>query len=181
MEAISGRKTIQEIAADHAIGMRDAAHLSVRPDPGEPVEAAVARGRQRAVHQGLEEQGQGGGTGQGGRAVPADRATADGAGVAQQKVSAALMPVNCASWSTTTTTIPSSALAANVRCWGCPGRRSTTDPHRCWNRPCGSWPGSMLSIWKTHAVAAAGWWTTWRVMGSRSAVTGGDTSCAAWG
>jgi len=32
MEAISGRKTIQEIAADHAI------HL----DPGEPVEAAAA-------------------------------------------------------------------------------------------------------------------------------------------
>ena len=52
MEAIIGRKTIQEIAADHAIGMRDAAHLSVRPDPGEPVEAAVAGGRQRAVHQG---------------------------------------------------------------------------------------------------------------------------------
>jgi hypothetical protein len=52
MEAISDRKTIQEIAADHAIGMRDAAHLSVRPDPGEPVEAAVAGGRQRAVHQG---------------------------------------------------------------------------------------------------------------------------------
>ena len=79
MEAISDRKTIQEIAADHAIGMRDAAHLSVRADPGEPVEEAVAGGRQRAVHQGQEEQGQGGGTGQGGQAVPADRATADGA------------------------------------------------------------------------------------------------------
>ena len=79
MEAISDRKTIQEIAADHAIGMRDAAHLSVRPDPGEPVEAAVAGGRQRDVHQGQEEQGQGGGTSQGGKAVPADRATADGA------------------------------------------------------------------------------------------------------
>jgi transposase-like protein len=33
MEAISGRKTIQEIAADHAMGSRNAAHLSVRPDP----------------------------------------------------------------------------------------------------------------------------------------------------
>jgi len=29
MEAISGRKTIQEIAADHAVGLRNAAHLPV--------------------------------------------------------------------------------------------------------------------------------------------------------
>ena len=48
MEAISGRKTIQEIAADHAIGLRNAATLSVRPDPGEPGEAAAARWSQRA-------------------------------------------------------------------------------------------------------------------------------------
>jgi hypothetical protein len=39
-EVISGRKSIQRIAADHAIGLRNAAHLPVRPDPGEPVEAA---------------------------------------------------------------------------------------------------------------------------------------------
>ena len=31
MEAISGRKTIQEIATDHAMGAAQAAHLSVRP------------------------------------------------------------------------------------------------------------------------------------------------------
>ena len=42
MEAISGRKTMQEIAADHAIGLQNSAHLSVRLDPGEPVEAAAA-------------------------------------------------------------------------------------------------------------------------------------------
>jgi transposase-like protein len=29
MEAISGRKTIQEIAADHAVSLRHAAHLPV--------------------------------------------------------------------------------------------------------------------------------------------------------
>ena len=52
MEAISGRKTMQEIAADHAIGMHNAAHLSVRPNPGEPVEAAAAaRWSQRTVYQ----------------------------------------------------------------------------------------------------------------------------------
>jgi transposase-like protein len=84
MGAISGRKMIQEIAADHIIGMRDAAHPSVRPDPGEPMEAPAAGRRQRAVHQGHEDQGQGGGPGQGGRAVPADRTAADGAKVAQK-------------------------------------------------------------------------------------------------
>ena len=52
MEAISGRKTIQKIVADHAIEVRNAAHLSVRPDPGEPLEAAAALWIQRAFHQG---------------------------------------------------------------------------------------------------------------------------------
>ena len=52
-----------------------------------------------------------------------------------KKISAALMPVNCASWSITT--IPSSASVGNVSCWACPGPPSTTGPHRCVNRPCG--------------------------------------------
>jgi len=47
MEAISGRKTIKEIAADHAMGSRHAAHLPVRPDPGEPVEAVSSHARCR--------------------------------------------------------------------------------------------------------------------------------------
>jgi hypothetical protein len=41
MDAISGRKTIQEIAVDHAI------HL----DPGEPVEASAPGRRLRALHE----------------------------------------------------------------------------------------------------------------------------------
>ena len=98
--------------------------------------------------------------------------------MAQKKVSAALMPVNCASWSITTTL--SSASAGNVRCWDYQGPRSTTSRHRCWNRRCGSRPGSMLSIWKTRAVAAAGWWTTWPEKGSRSVVIESETSCGAW-
>jgi hypothetical protein len=63
MDAISGRKTIREIAADHAIDLHNAPYLSVRPDPGQPVEEAAAGGRKRAAHQGQEEQGQGGGVG----------------------------------------------------------------------------------------------------------------------
>ena len=78
------------------------------------------------------------------------------------------MPVNCASWSITTT--QSSASAGNVPCWVCPDPRSITDPHRCVSRPCGSWRGSMLSTWRIPAAVAAGWWTTWPEMGSRSAV-----------
>jgi hypothetical protein len=139
MEAISGRMTIQEIAADHAIELRQAAHLTVRPDPSESVEAAAAGGCQRAVHQGQKEQGQAGWPGQGGRAVSADRPTTDGAGVAQKKVSASLMPVNCASWSITT--ILSSASVGNVCCWGCPDRRSLSGRPMQRQPPDGGLPG----------------------------------------
>ena len=89
------------------------------------------------------------------------------------------MPMNCASWSIMTTL--TSASAGSAPCWDCPGPRSTTGRRRCGNRPCGSCPGSMLCIWKTHAVAAAGWWTTWPERESRSVVIGSETSCAAWG
>ena len=88
------------------------------------------------------------------------------------------MPVNCASWSITT--IQSSPSAGNARCWVCPDRRSITGRCRCVNRRCGSWPGSMRSIWRIPAAVAAGWWSTWPEKGSRSAVIGYETSCAAW-
>ncbi len=39
----------------------------------------------------------------------------------------------------------------------------------------------MLCIWKIPAAVAAGWWAIWPEMGSRSAVTGYETSCTAWG
>ena len=68
-------------------GLRHAAHLSVRPNPGEPVEAAAARWSQRAVHQGQADQGQGRVVGQGGGDFIVDRAGADGAGAAQKSLS----------------------------------------------------------------------------------------------
>ena len=88
------------------------------------------------------------------------------------------MPVNYASWSITTT--PISASAANACCWVWLDPRCTTSPYRCGNRRCGSWPELMLSTWKIPAAAAAGWWTTWPEMGSRSAVTEYETLCSAW-
>ena len=45
IEASSGRKTIQENAAEHAMNWLKAAHLAVRPAPGQSVEAAAARSR----------------------------------------------------------------------------------------------------------------------------------------
>jgi transposase len=42
MEAINLRKTIQEIAADRAIEVRNASQLLMKADPGEPLEAAAA-------------------------------------------------------------------------------------------------------------------------------------------
>ena len=98
--------------------------------------------------------------------------------MAQKKISAALMPVNDASWSITTTL--GSASTANVRCSACPDPRSTTGRRRCVNRRSGSWPGSTLCIWRIPAAAAAGWWIIWPGKGSQSAVTGCETSCDAW-
>jgi hypothetical protein len=51
MVAISWNKTIQEIAANHPIGLRNPAHLSVRRDPGEPAKEAAARRRQETIQQ----------------------------------------------------------------------------------------------------------------------------------
>ena len=65
MEAISGRKAMQEIVAEHAMGMRNAAQLPVRHDSDKTVEAAAARCSQRAAYQGQTDKGQGGATGQG--------------------------------------------------------------------------------------------------------------------
>jgi len=88
------------------------------------------------------------------------------------------MPVNCASWSITT--IQSSASAGNAPCWICPEPRSITGRHRCGNRRCGSWPGSMRSTWRIPAAGVAGLSSTWPEKGYRSAAIGYETLCAAW-
>ena len=99
--------------------------------------------------------------------------------MAQKKISAALTPVNCASWSITTTL--NSASAGSVCCWAYLDQRSTTGRCQCVNRRCGSWPRSTLSTWRIPAAAAGGWSLTWPEKGSRSAATGYETSCGAWG
>ena len=71
-------------------------------------------------------------------------------------VPAALVPVNCANWSITTT--KRSVPAANVCCWACLDPRCTTGPRRCSNRRYGSCSRSMLSTLTISSLAAAEWW-----------------------
>jgi putative transposase len=76
MEAISSRKTILEIAADHAS----------HPIQVRQWKKRLLEGTSELFCQGQTEQGQGGRASPGGRAFPADRAIADGAGVAQKNL-----------------------------------------------------------------------------------------------
>ncbi|MGA1712571.1 MAG: transposase [bacterium] len=76
LEAISGRKTIQEIAPDQAIHP-----IQVSQWKRQPLDGAY-----ELFTCGQQEQRQGRWPGQGGRAVQADRAVADGAGVAHQNL-----------------------------------------------------------------------------------------------
>jgi transposase-like protein len=165
MEAISGRKTIQEIAADHAI----------HPIQVSQWKRQLLDGASEFFIRGKKNKDQ-------------NKGEAKEAELFQQigrlqmelewlkKISAALMLVNSASWSITT--IPSSASAANVRRWVCLDPRSITRRYRCGTHRCELWPESMLSTWRIPAAAAAEWWATWPGMGSQSAGIERETSCA---
>jgi transposase len=166
MEAISCRKTLQEIAADHAIHpiqvsqwkrqlLDGANELFTRAKKSKDKEAGQAKEAELFQQIGklqMELEW-------------------------QKKYLSCSDALNCASWSITTTL--SSASAANAPCWVCPDRRSITGRHRCVNRRCGSWPGSMRSTWRIPAAVAAGWWSTCPERGSRSAVIGCETLCDA--
>jgi transposase-like protein len=131
MEAINGRKTIQEIAADHAIHPIQMSQWKRQLLDGSS--ELLTRGKKTKD----KEEGQ---------AKEAELFRHIGWLQMElewlKKISAALMPVNCESWSITP--IPNSASVGNVRCWDCLDPCSTTSRHRCGNRPCRSWPGSMF-------------------------------------
>lgn len=157
MEAISGRKTIQEIAADHAI---------------HPIQVSQWK---RQLLDGASELFT-----RGKKTKDKEEVQAKEAELFQQigklqmelewlkKISVALTPMNCASWSIMTTL--SSASVVSALCWAYRARRSTTGRCRCVNPRCGSWPGSTRSTWMIPVVAAGGWSSTWQEKGSRSAV-----------
>ena len=168
MEAISVRKTIQEIAADHAIHP-----IQVSQWKRQLLDSAselFSRGK-KSMHS-------------------SESQTKEADELFQQicklqmelewlkKISAALTPMNCASWSIMLTL--SSASAGIALCSAYRDRRSTTGQLLCVNRHCGSWPGSMPSTSSIPAAAAGGWSRTWPEKGSRSAATASEITCGPW-
>ncbi len=146
MEPISGRKTTQEISADHAVDPIQVSQWKRQLLDG--ASELFTRGRKSKDQ--VE-----------GQAKEAELLQQIGRLQMElewlkKKISAALTPMNCESWSITTTL--RSASAFSVPCWACRDRRSTTGRFRYGNRRCGSWPGSALSTSKIPAAAAAGWW-----------------------
>ena len=113
MEAISGRKTIQEIAADH----------SIHPIQVSQWKRQLLDGASELFNRGKKAKDKGEGL-----AKEAELFQQIGRLQMElewlKKISASVMHVNCDSWSTTTT--PSSASAAHVCCWACLDPRSTT-------------------------------------------------------
>jgi transposase-like protein len=148
MEAISGRKTLQEIAADHAV---------------HPIQVSQWKKQLLEGASDLFTRGK--------KAQAKDESQAKEAELFQQigklqmelewlkKVSTALMPVNCENWSIMTTL--SSRSAVNVSCWGCQDLRCISSRCQCVNPRYGSWPGSMPSTWRIPPPAAVGWCSIW--------------------
>ena len=96
------------------------------PDPGESVEEALLDGASELFTRGKKSKDQEGGRQEAELFQQIGKLQMDWSG---EKISAALTPMNCGSWSIQTT--PSSVSAANVRCWACPDRRITTGRHQC--------------------------------------------------
>ncbi len=144
MEAISGRKTIQEIAAD----------LAIHPIQVGQWKKQLLDGASELFTRGKKSKDK-----EGGQAKKAELFQQIGELQMEleclKKNSAALAPMNYASWSIHTTL--NSVSAANMRRWAYPDRRITTGRHRSVNRRCASWPGSMLSTKRIPAAVAAGW------------------------
>ncbi|MGC6481978.1 MAG: transposase [Synechococcus sp.] len=107
MEAISSRKTIQEIAADHAIHP-----IQVSQWKNQLLDGASELLRQSKKSKDKEES----------QVKEAELFQQTGTFQMElewlKKISAALTPMNCGSWSIQTTL--SSVSAANVRCWPTP-------------------------------------------------------------
>ena len=101
---MSSRRTIQEIAGDHVIHPIEVGQWKrQRLDGASELSTAAKKSKEK-----IQE------LNPGSTALVADRQAADGAGVAQIRISAALTRVNCGRWSITITGF--SVSAADVRC-----------------------------------------------------------------
>jgi transposase len=166
MEAISVRKTIQEIAADHAIHPIQVSQWKRQLLDG--ASELFTPGKQNKD----KEEGQ---------AKEAELFQQIGRLQMElewlKKISAALTPMNCENWSITTTL--SSASVGSAFCSACRDQRLLPAMICSVNRRCRSWPGLTPCIWMIPAVAAAAWSLTWPEKGYPSGATGCATSCAA--
>jgi transposase-like protein len=132
IEAISGRKTLQEIAADHAV---------------HPVQVSQWKKQRLERASNLFARGK--------KTQAKDESQAKESELFQQigklqmelewlkKVSTALMPVSCANWSIVATLI--SRSLANASCWACLSPRCITSRCLSVTPRCRSWRGSMPS------------------------------------
>ena len=174
MEVISGRKTIQEIAADHGINLLYEAHLTVRSIQVSQWKKQLLESASELFTRGKKTEAKA-------------ESQAKEAELFQQigklhmelewlkKISAAVIPVNFVSLSIQTTL--SSASAASARFWVCLDPPITIGPLQSGNRFWAPWPGSMRFTWRIPVALAAGWWTTWPEKAFRSAEIEYETSC----
>jgi transposase-like protein len=148
MEAISGRKTIQQIAADHAIHPIQVSQWKRQLLDG--ASELFTRGKQTKDR---EE----------GKAKEAELFQQIGRLQMElewlKKISAAVRPMTYES--ALTMRIQISRSAVNVNSWDCHAQPSITSPSQCGNPRCGSWRESMPFFWRIHAAGAGEWWTTW--------------------
>ena len=167
MEAIIGRKTLQESAAYHSIHP-----VQVSQWKKQLLEGSSELLTRRMKSQSKDE----------GQAKEAELFLQIGKLQMElewlKKISAALTPMNDESWSIQTT--GSSRLAANVSCLDWPDPPTTTSQFLSVIPRWRSWPGLMPSTWRIPPVVAAELFTIWREMAFRSAATECVTSCAAW-
>ena len=158
MEAISGRKTIQEIAADHGIHPIKVIQwkkqlLESASEPFTLGKKTEAKAESKAKEAELFQQ------------ICTLQMEMEMEWL--KKISAAVMPVNFASLSIQTTL--SSASAASASFWVCLDPPITIGPIQSGNPLWASWPGSMRFTWRIPVAVAAGWWTTWPDKAFRSA------------
>ena len=146
MEAISGRKTLQEIAADHAI----------HPIQVSQWKKQLLEGSSELFTHGKKSQAKDDGQGQG-QAKEAELFQQIGKLQMElewlKKISAALTPMKDESWSILTT--GSSRLAANVSCLDWPNPPTTRSQFLSVIPRWRSWPGLMPSTLRIPPVVAA--------------------------
>lgn len=154
MEAISDRKSIQEIAADHSI---DPIHVSQwkkqQLDAASELLMRGKKSKQKEKHQAK------------------DAELFQQSGKLQMELEWQKKYLSCFDAHELSKVVDSdsSELSINRQCalLGLPLLTHITGRHRCGHRGCASWLESMLSTWRIRTAVAAGWLRSWPGKASR--------------